>query len=59
LDIPVYAYNDTNGVNVTGINTAGCINLFGNAAEATQNGGYCRCLNPNLAFKTGNQCCMF
>jgi hypothetical protein len=53
----VYSYNDTVNVNHTGITTLGCQGLFGGAAEASQNDGYCRCIST--AFLDQNKCCMF
>jgi len=55
----VYAHNDTTGVNKTGINDTVCQELFGYAAEATKDGGYCRCANDSVAFWNNNTCCMF
>ncbi|CAF3293625.1 unnamed protein product, partial [Rotaria sp. Silwood2] len=52
----VYEHNVTTGVNVTGVNASACRELFGNAAEATQNDGYCRCSNSTVAFLQSNRC---
>jgi hypothetical protein len=55
----VYEHNAINGVNVAGIQTIDCQILFGSAAEATQDGGYCRCVDDAVAFFDANKCCMF
>jgi hypothetical protein len=47
------------GVNITGIETKDCKVLFGNAAEATENDGYCTCGNVTIAFHLNNKCCKF